>query len=69
MPWYNVYVTLKGPGSVVMDVPNTGNPVQADGIGDVLRRLALPDFGQLGVEITAVRVHAVPDADDGAAEG
>lgn len=39
MPYYNVYLTIKGPAGIV-ETPSGGNPIYADTMKDLLIRLA-----------------------------
>lgn len=52
---FNVYFTLRGSHAKSMDVPNRGNPIEADDLGDVLVRLGkdLPSgpFEVLGIKV------------------
>ena len=63
MKW-NIYLTLRGPGGTIEDVPNNTNPVEASCMASVLRQLADNLPGNWELEIIGIRVVLVEETND-----
>lgn len=60
---FNIYFTMRGPAGVV-EVPNNTNPVECDGLAQLLAALwgRLPRSDSLGLETVGLRVEPAEEA-------